>query len=124
MPSSRLRTVRKSTQVTLLPVFHVKAPRRVISQVVCHGLLNCSKHVVRKDHAIIAESEGRVEFGKDYKNKRRVIVQPVEDGDEATEYLVPKGRHLSVQEGDYVQIGDALMDGNPVPHDILARIGC
>ena len=35
-----------------------------------------------KDHAIIAESEGRVEFGKDYKNKRRVIVQPVEDGDE------------------------------------------
>ena len=76
-----------------------------------------------KDHAIIAESEGRVEFGKDYKNKRRVIVQPVEDGDEATEYLVPKGRHLSVQEGDYVQIGDALMDGNPVPHDILRVLG-
>jgi len=76
-----------------------------------------------KDHAIIAESEGRVEFGKDYKNKRRVIVQPVDDGSEATEYLVPKGRHLSVQEGDYVQIGDALMDGNPVPHDILRVLG-
>jgi len=76
-----------------------------------------------KDHAIIAESEGRVEFGKDYKNKRRVIVQPVEDGIEPTEYLVPKGRHLSVQEGDYVQIGDALMDGNPVPHDILRVLG-
>ncbi|MDP4796958.1 MAG: DNA-directed RNA polymerase subunit beta', partial [Rhodospirillales bacterium] len=74
-------------------------------------------------HAIIAESEGRVEFGKDYKNKRRVIVQPVEDGMEPTEYLVPKGRHLSVQEGDYVQIGDALMDGNPVPHDILRVLG-
>ncbi len=76
-----------------------------------------------KDHAIIAESEGRVEFGKDYKNKRRVIVQPVDDGQEATEYLVPKGRHLSVQEGDYVQVGDALMDGNPVPHDILRVLG-
>ncbi len=76
-----------------------------------------------KDHAIIAESEGRVEFGKDYKNKRRVVVQPVEEGQEATEYLVPKGRHLSVQEGDYVQIGDALMDGNPVPHDILRVLG-
>ncbi|MBO6522146.1 MAG: DNA-directed RNA polymerase subunit beta' [Rhodospirillales bacterium] len=76
-----------------------------------------------KDHAIIAESEGRVEFGKDYKNKRRVIVQPVDDGEEATEYLVPKGRHLSVQEGDYVQVGDALMDGNPVPHDILRVLG-
>ncbi len=76
-----------------------------------------------KDHAIIAESEGRVEFGKDYKNKRRVIVQPVDDGQEATEYLVPKGRHLSVQEGDYVQVGDSLMDGNPVPHDILRVLG-
>jgi len=76
-----------------------------------------------KDHAIIAESEGRVEFGKDYKNKRRVIVQPVDDGQEPTEYLVPKGRHLSVQEGDYVQVGDSLMDGNPVPHDILRVLG-
>ena len=76
-----------------------------------------------KDHAIIAESEGRVEFGKDYKNKRRVVVQPVEEGVEPTEYLVPKGRHLSVQEGDYVQVGDPLMDGNPVPHDILRVLG-
>ncbi len=76
-----------------------------------------------KDHAIIAESEGRVEFGKDYKNKRRIMVQPIEEGVEGTEYLVPKGRHLSVQEGDYVQVGDALMDGNPVPHDILRVLG-
>ena len=76
-----------------------------------------------KDHAIIAESEGKVEFGKDYKNKRRVIVQPMDDDGVATEYLVPKGRHLSVQEGDYVQIGDSLMDGNPVPHDILRVLG-
>ena len=74
-----------------------------------------------KDHAIISEGEGRVEFGKDYKSKRRIIVKP-DEGD-PVEYMVPKGKHLAVQEGDYVQKGDALMDGNPVPHDILRVMG-
>ena len=74
-----------------------------------------------KDYAIIAESPGRVEFGKDYKTKRRIIVRP-EDG-EAVEYLIPKGKHISVQEGDWVETGDSLMDGNPVPHDILHVLG-
>ena len=74
-----------------------------------------------KDHAIISEIEGRVEFGKDYKSKRRIVVKP-EKGT-AVEYLVPKGKHLAVQEGDYVRKGDALMDGNPVPHDILRVMG-
>ena len=74
-----------------------------------------------KDHAIIADLDGRVEFGKDYKSKRRILVVP-EDGD-AIEYLIPKGKHISVQEGDYVRKGDPLMDGNPVPHDILKVLG-
>jgi DNA-directed RNA polymerase subunit beta' len=74
-----------------------------------------------KDHAIISEIDGRVEFGKDYKNKRRVLVLP-EDGD-PVEYLLPKGKHLTVQEGDFVRKGDPLMDGNPVPHDILRVMG-
>jgi len=76
-----------------------------------------------KDFAIIAESVGRVEFGKDYKNKRRIIVVPIDGKGEPTEYLVPKGRHISVQEGDYVEVGDSLMDGSPVPHDILRVLG-
>ncbi|NQV48045.1 MAG: DNA-directed RNA polymerase subunit beta' [Rhodospirillaceae bacterium] len=76
-----------------------------------------------KDFAIISEIEGRVEFGKDYKNKRRIIVVPSDDNLEPHEYLVPKGKHISVQEGDYVEVGDALMDGNPVPHDILRVLG-
>ena len=76
-----------------------------------------------KDFAIISEIEGRVEFGKDYKNKRRIIVVPVDDTLEPHEYLVPKGKHISVQEGDYVEVGDSLMDGNPVPHDILRVLG-
>ncbi len=76
-----------------------------------------------KDFAIISEIEGRVEFGKDYKNKRRIVVVPVDDTLEPHEYLVPKGKHISVQEGDYVEVGDSLMDGNPVPHDILRVLG-
>ena len=75
-----------------------------------------------KDHAIIAETDGRVEFGKDYKAKRRIIVKNDETGEE-TEYLVPKGKHVSVQEGDFVQRGDPLVDGPRVPHDILKVLG-
>lgn len=75
-----------------------------------------------KDHAIIAEMEGRVEFGKDYKSKRRIIVKNDETGEE-TEYLIPKGKHVSVQEGDFVEKGDPLVDGPRVPHDILKVMG-
>ena len=76
-----------------------------------------------KDFAIISESDGRIEFGKDYKTKRRIVVVPTEEGGEPVEYLIPKGKHISVQEGDYVQKGDLLMDGNRVPHDILRILG-
>ena len=79
-----------------------------------------------KDHAIISEIDGRVEFGKDYKAKRRVVVVPEQIGDEPPtprEYLVPKGKHVSVQEGDYVKAGDPLVDGPRVPHDILRVLG-
>jgi DNA-directed RNA polymerase subunit beta' len=75
-----------------------------------------------KDHAIIAETDGRVEFGKDYKAKRRIIVKNDETSEE-TEYLVPKGKHVSVQEGDFVLRGDPLVDGPRVPHDILKVLG-
>jgi DNA-directed RNA polymerase subunit beta' len=75
-----------------------------------------------KDYAIISELTGRVEFGKDYKAKRRIVVVP-EDGGQQVEYLIPKGKHISVQEGDFVVKGDLLMDGNPVPHEILRILG-
>ena len=76
-----------------------------------------------KDAAIISEIEGQVEFGKDYKNKRRLIVQPADKSVEPSEYLIPKGRHLAVAEGDYVRKGDRLLDGAMVPHDILDVMG-
>ena len=76
-----------------------------------------------KDFSIISEIDGRVEFGKDYKAKRRIVVHPIEGDGEPVEHLIPKGKHISVQEGDIVEKGDFLMDGNPVPHDILRVLG-
>ena len=72
-----------------------------------------------KEAAVLAETDGFVEFGKDYKNKRRVIVRPKNEKQEPSEYLIPKGRHISVREGDYVEKGDYIVEGNPSPHDIL-----
>ena len=76
-----------------------------------------------KDFAIISDTAGRVEFGKDYKNKRRLFVHPEEKDADPVEYLLPKGKPVAVQEGDIIERGDALMDGNPVPHDILRVMG-
>jgi DNA-directed RNA polymerase subunit beta' len=76
-----------------------------------------------KDHAIIAEIDGYVRFGRDYKNKRRITIEPADDTLEPVEYMVPKGKHIPVQEGDFVQKGDYIMDGNPAPHDILSIMG-
>ncbi len=74
-----------------------------------------------KDHAVICEIDGVVHFGKDTKGKRKVLVVP-EVGD-PSEYLIPKGKHLSVREGDRVRAGEALMDGPANPHDILKVLG-
>ncbi|HYD88177.1 MAG TPA: DNA-directed RNA polymerase subunit beta', partial [Vitreimonas sp.] len=76
-----------------------------------------------KDHAIIAEGDGRVEFGKDYKNKRRLRVVPEDESLDPIEYMIPKGKHIPVQEGDFVKKGDYLLDGNPAPQDILSIMG-
>ena len=76
-----------------------------------------------KDHAIIAEVSGRVEFGRDYKNKRRIRIVPNDESIEPVEYLIPKGKHLPVQEGDYIEKGEYVLDGHPAPHDILAIKG-
>jgi DNA-directed RNA polymerase subunit beta' len=76
-----------------------------------------------KDHAVIAEIDGTIRFGRDYKNKRRIIIEPSEDGVEPVEYLIPKGKPFHLQDGDYIEKGDYILDGNPAPHDILAIKG-
>jgi len=70
-----------------------------------------------KEFAVISEIDGVVSYGKDSKGKRKIIVTP--DSDEQKEYLIPKGKHVSVQEGDRVIAGEPLMDGINNPHDLL-----
>ena len=72
-----------------------------------------------KDFAIVSEIDGTISFGPDSRGKRRVIVTPDLAGAEPKEYLIPKGKHISVHEGDRVRAGEALMDGSSNPHDIL-----
>jgi len=74
-----------------------------------------------KENAVITEIDGQVSFGKDTKGKRKVTVTP--EVGEARDYLIPKGKHISVHEGDYVRAGEPLMDGSPNPHDILNILG-
>jgi DNA-directed RNA polymerase subunit beta' len=76
-----------------------------------------------KDHAIIAEIDGKVLYGRDYKNKRRVSIVPGAEDADQVDYLVPKGKHLAVQDGDFIKRGEYLMDGNPAPQDILSTLG-
>ncbi len=77
-----------------------------------------------KDHAIIAEIDGEVSFGKDTKGKRKVLITPFSQegqllSDQAREYLIAKGKNIHVQPGDRVRSGEALIDGPANPHDIL-----
>lgn len=74
-----------------------------------------------KEYAIISEIDGVVTYGKDAKGKRKIIITP-EVGEEK-EYLIPKGKHVAVQEGDRVSAGESLMDGVHNPHDILSIKG-
>jgi DNA-directed RNA polymerase subunit beta' len=76
-----------------------------------------------KEAAIIAEIGGTVRFGKDYKNKRRITIEPTDKSEEPKEYLIPKGKHIHLQDGDVIEQGDYIVEGNPAPHDILAIKG-
>ncbi|MCP3104326.1 DNA-directed RNA polymerase subunit beta' [Myxococcus sp. K15C18031901] len=80
-----------------------------------------------KDAAAIAEIDGVVSFGKDTKGKRKLIITPEVNGEQRTdlakEYLISKGKNISVHSGDRVKAGEAMMDGAANPHDILKVLG-
>ena len=76
-----------------------------------------------KDHAVIAEIDGTIRFGRDYKNKRRISIEPNDSTLEPAEYLIPKSKPFHLQDGDQIEKGDYILDGNPAPHDILAIKG-
>ena len=78
---------------------------------------------VPKDQAIITEIDGIVEFDTDMKKKQRIRIRPEDGKGDSKEYLIPRGRHITVHMGEYVRAGDPLIDGSPNPHDILAVKG-
>jgi DNA-directed RNA polymerase subunit beta' len=73
-----------------------------------------------KEQAIVTEIDGMVEFKGAHKGQRVVLVK---GGDETREYLIPKGKHVSVHEGDWLKAGEPLMDGAVNPHNILDILG-
>ncbi len=75
-----------------------------------------------KDSAIIAENDGQVVFGKEVRGKQRVSIVP-EDGTEPSNYLIPKGKHINFNQGERIKKGEYLLDGQPLPHDILRIMG-
>ena len=81
-----------------------------------------------KEVTVISEIDGAVSFGKDVKGKRKVVITPdlAETGGKMLapkEYLIPRGKHISVHEGDRIKAGEAIMDGLSNPHDILSILG-
>jgi DNA-directed RNA polymerase subunit beta' len=74
-----------------------------------------------KEQAVITEIDGRVEMGGFVKGMRRLVIRA--DNGDTKEYLIPRGKHISVHEGDRVRAGEPLMDGSPNPHDYLAVLG-
>ena len=74
-----------------------------------------------KDSAVMAEVSGVINFGKETKGKRRLIISESEN--KAHEELIPKWRHISVFEGEHVQRGETVAEGPPNPHDILRLLG-
>ncbi len=91
-----------------------------------------------KEPAILAEKSGVVSFGKETKGKQRLVITPTDDDikrskanpmegmiddGEPFEELIPKWRHLIVFEGEHVEKGETVVDGEPNPHDILELLG-
>lgn len=74
-----------------------------------------------KDIAVMADREGTISFGEDTKGKRKVVINDPSGGQ--SEYLIPKGKHILVSEGDYIRRGENIVDGQPNPHEILAVLG-
>ena len=74
-----------------------------------------------KDSAIIAENDGKVLFGKEVRGKQRVTIES--DKGETSSYLIPKGKHINFNQGEKIKKGEYLLDGQPLPHDILRILG-
>ncbi len=124
LPANAVITVNNSQQVSIGDVM-AKLPRESTkTRDITGGLPRVAELFEArrpKDAAVIAEIDGRIEYGADFKTKRRIMI--VGENDEVREYLLPKGQQIAVHEGDIVQKGDMLVEGSLVPHDILRVLG-
>ena len=74
-----------------------------------------------KEPAVLAEISGTISYGKETKGKERIVITG--QNDEVHEELIPKWRHIAVFEGEHVEKGESIVDGPPMPHDILKLKG-
>ena len=74
-----------------------------------------------KDSAIIAENDGVIEFGKEIRGKQKISI--VSAKGDSSNYLIPKGKHVNFNQGEKIKKGEYLLDGAPLPHDILRVLG-
>ena len=74
-----------------------------------------------KDSAIIAENDGVIEFGKEVRGKQKISIKSTSG--EVSNYLIPKGKHVNFNQGEKIKKGEYLLDGAPLPHDILRVLG-
>jgi len=74
-----------------------------------------------KDSAIIAENDGVIEFGKEIRGKQKISI--ISPKGETSNYLIPKGKHVNFNQGEKIKKGEYLLDGSPLPHDILRILG-
>ena len=124
MPSRAHLMVQEGDQVSAGDVL-AKIPRETTKTKDITGGLPRVQELfeARRPHetAVITEIDGVVKYGDITKNQRKIIVVP--DVGEPKEYLLPRGVHVSVQEGERVKAAEPLMDGPRNPHDILAVLG-
>src|SRR6185312_7514206 len=118
--SSRCRTVPKSASATSWRVFRRK-PRRLDITGGLPRVADLFEARKPKEPAILAEVSGVVSFGKDTKGKQRLVIKDSEGNDH--EELIPKWRQVIVFEGEHVEKGETVVDGEPNPHDILRLLG-
>jgi len=120
LPIGAIIMVNEGTEVTAGTVL-AKIPRETTkTKDITGGLPRVAElFEVRKpkENAVLTEIDGTVSFGQYSKGRRKVLITP--DMGDPSEYFIPKGKHVSVLEGDYVRAGEALMDGSANPHDIL-----
>ena len=105
----------------LLQDYQKKLQKQKILQEVLPRVAELFEARKAKDSAIIAENDGKVIFGKEVRGKQRVSIES-ENG-ETSNYLIPKGKHINFNQGEKIKKGEYLLDGQPLPHDILRILG-